>query len=112
MIDAVIEQNIACALDFDRPKQAIMRIFGPVCTPHTEVLELVGTRYLVQVHMPNLDLGTWDTSTGTRVLQVNLLRGFADSENFYGLNSLKSGVRKRFWTAAMPKAKLRPFQLE
>ena len=55
MIDAVIEENIACALDFDRPKQAIMRIFGPVCTPHTEVLELVGTRYLVQLHLPNLD---------------------------------------------------------
>ena len=63
MIDAVIEENIACALDFDRPKQAIMRIFGPVCTPHTEVLELVGTRYLVQLHLPNLDLGTYDTST-------------------------------------------------
>ena len=76
MIDAVIEQNIACALDFDRPKQAIMRIFGPVCTPHTEVLELVGTRYLVQLHLPNLDLGTslclpvlWGTSVpGTQLM--------------------------------------------
>ena len=81
MIDAVIEENIACALDFDRPKQAIMRIFGPVCTPHTEVLELVGTRYLVQLHLPNLDLGTCDTSTGTRVLQVNLLRARKNKKN-------------------------------